>query len=150
MILKEKKGFTLIELIIVIVILGILAAIAIPRFAGMSQEARIAAVKGMAGAVSSAATIAHSKWLISPSATIDMEGKTVAMYNGASSPGYPSEESGGIDNAVNYDSDKFTFSGGANNNASNNAKFTMQTNCYAEYAVDANTFTVSTTTSGCE
>ena len=145
----SKKGFTLIELIIVIVILGILAAVAIPKFASMSKEARSAAVKGMAGSISSAATIAHGKWLISPAASITMEDKTVSIYNGTSAPGYPSEASGGIDNAVNYDSDKFTFSGGTNNNAAN-AKFTMKTNCYAEYAVSTTSFTVTTTVTGCE
>ena len=148
--IKEKRGFTLIELIIVIVILGIIAAIAIPRFTGLSGEARISAVKGMAGAISSAATIAHGKWLISPSATITMEGKSVSMYNGTSGPGYPSEEAGGIDNAVNYDTDKFTFTAGTNNNATKDAKFEMKTNCYASYAVNSSAFTVSTTTSGCD
>ncbi len=147
--LKERKGFTLIELIIVIVILGILAAVAIPKFAGMSSEARTAAVKGMAGSISSAATIAHGKWLISPSATITMEGTSVTMYNGSNAPGYPSEATGGINNAVNYDTNKFTFTAGINNNGSN-AKFTMKTNCYAQYSVTTTKFFVTTTLTGCD
>ena len=137
-------------MIIVIVILGILAAVAIPKFASMSSEARSAAVKGMAGSLSSAATIAHGKWLISPAASITMEDKTVSMYNGTSAPGYPSEASGGINNAVNYDTGKFTFTAGTNNDASSNAKFTMKADCYAEYAVTSSSFSVSTTVSGCE
>ena len=62
-VLKNEKGFTLIELVMVIVILGILAAFALPRFAGLEVEARTAAVNGLAGSVRAAAAIAHSKSL---------------------------------------------------------------------------------------
>ena len=57
---NKQSGFTLIELVVVIVILGILAAVAIPRFINLSDEAELAAVQGMAGGLSSAMAINYA------------------------------------------------------------------------------------------
>jgi MSHA pilin protein MshA len=55
-----QKGFTLIELVMVIVIIGVLAAVAVPKFVDLSGEANQAAVSGVAGALASAASINYA------------------------------------------------------------------------------------------
>lgn len=59
----QQSGFTLIELIVVIVILGIMAATAIPKFVDMGSEARVAKMQAAAGALKAAAAMEFSKTL---------------------------------------------------------------------------------------
>ena len=105
--MRNGRGFTLIELVVVISILGILAAFAIPRFISLEKEARIATTQSLAGSVRSAAALSHGLWLAQGSpATVDMEGNTITIANG-----YP-DAATVVDTLA--DDTGYTFTAGAN------------------------------------
>ena len=136
----KQAGFTLIELVVVITILGILAAFALPRFTSLESQARIASINGLAGSVRAASALAHAQWLAegSSGSTVSLEGQTINLTG----DGYPTEAD--IDDAL-QDTTGYTVSG--------TGVFTLRTNCTVTYddtgGPGAQSPSVSTDPSGC-
>jgi len=110
---RKEKGFTLIELVMVIVILGILAAFALPRFADLGGEARQAALEGARGSVKSASAIAHSAFLANSNNPVNLEGSDVTLVNGYPQADGPTvtedTENNGIAEAAQLDDNDFSL-----------------------------------------
>lgn len=154
---KTNSGFTLVELVAVIVVLSILAASAIPKFITFSTEARVASVKSMAGSITSTANMVYIKCSVTPSC--DVNGYFVGMMDGVyyqAVYGYPLSGNiynGYIQSAINHDGFTPVASG-------ETTKFTLNSapdpnNCAAIYQDALNPdwsrtpVAVTTITAGC-
>ncbi len=80
--MNKQAGFTLIELIAVIVILGILAATAIPKFVDLTSDARKAKVNAALASLKSSSGMTHGKFLVNPVSPQTFEGVAVTFVNG--------------------------------------------------------------------
>ena len=156
--IRQQSGFTLIELVMVIVILGILAATAIPKYVSLETDARIAVVDAMAGTLKTGALVVHSKAIIegtnmgANNQWVDMDNDGV--NNGANDvrtdQGYPEESVNGIDRTVDTDSlTDFTVV-----NSGGNREFRLNgiNGCEARYNNNLSSSTaptVTTDTTGC-
>ncbi|HDX8357624.1 prepilin-type N-terminal cleavage/methylation domain-containing protein [Aeromonas oralensis] len=144
--MKKQAGFTLIELVIVIIILGILAVTAAPKFLNLQDDAKKSAAQGVQAAVSSSAQLVYSK-----SALEGKERASSAVVTGSDGTdiktayGYPEATDDGIKNAVTIDG---SWSGKVSGNSY--VFSTSSSKCTVNYTAASETSAAATTLNGCD
>jgi MSHA pilin protein MshA len=144
---RHQKGFTLIELVIVIIIMGILAAVLIPKLVGVTSKAKIAATSNIAGVLKIAISLSRSQYAVAddPNATtVAFRDGSVATVQTGTAYGLPTPDAAGIGSII-QDSEGYVISYG-----SRTVTFTLtdgSSNCCVYY--DSATGLVTKDISGC-
>ncbi|NTS75866.1 type II secretion system protein [Catenovulum sp. SM1970] len=144
--MKRNSGFTLIELVIVIVILGILAVTAAPKFVDIQDDARQAAAEGVQGAIKSSVSAIHAKALIESKDASSGESVNASGTDVDLAYGYPDGTADGIRAAVELDGDWATNSAAGVSSGTKTFIFTDGTLCftYTEASESNNVITAPT------
>ena len=140
----KQQGFTLVELVVVLVVLGILAAVAIPKYVSYTTEARTAAMNGLAGAVRSSVALVQSRYVAvgnTAATTVSLADGTTVTTTAGTNGGIPVLAAGGIDAAVNQTGFTYTPATGRYDFASG-----VVANCFLTYAA---TGVATVTSTGC-
>lgn len=84
--MNKQQGFTLIELVIIVIVLAILASFALPKFINLSSDARLASLRGMEGAMRSGSNIIHSEAVLNNldvgETTLTIDGINISLNSG--------------------------------------------------------------------
>lgn len=107
-----QSGFTFIELVVVIILIGLLSAVALPRFLEVTDEAQLSSLQGMSGGLATAVAMSHAQWIAdgnSSPAPTDASNKTQVNMDGViiymNENGWPANTDSAAESSINGQSD---------------------------------------------